>query len=50
MGSMRFIFPSDRISDDVIQRAYMSGYDRIPWPVQSIREDGQLCIQRPVRR
>ena len=48
MGLMRFIVPSDRISDDVIQRAYMSGYDRIPWLVKSSGEDGQLCMERSV--
>ena len=48
MGLMRFISPPDRISDDMIQRAYMSGYDRIPSLVKSSREDGQLCMKRQV--
>ena len=48
MGSMRFIFPPDRISDDLIQRAHMSGYDRVPWQVTPSREDCRLCMERPV--
>ena len=48
MGLMRFIFPADRISDDVIQRAHMSGYDRIPWLVKSSGEDGQLRMDRAI--
>ncbi len=48
MGLMRFISPSDRISDDVVQRAYMSGYDRVPWPINSSNEDGQLHLERQV--
>jgi len=48
MGLMRFISPPDRISEDVLQRVCMSGYDRIPWLVESSVEDGRLCMKRLV--
>jgi hypothetical protein len=46
MGSMRFIFPSDRITEDMAQRAYLSGFDRIPWQVSLRRTSGELVLER----
>ncbi len=37
MGLMRFIVsPPDRITDEIIEQAYLSGVDRIPWPVRTL--------------
>jgi len=46
MGLMRFIFPPDRISDETVEQAYLSGFDRIPWQVHVRREDGELILER----
>jgi hypothetical protein len=49
MGLMRFIVsPPDRITDEIIEQAYLSGVDRIPWPVRVRCEDGQLLLERSV--
>jgi hypothetical protein len=47
MGLMRFIFPADRITDDEVQRVYMSGYDRIPWLINTRLANGELILERP---
>lgn len=47
MGRMRFIVaPPDRVTDDLLQQVYLSGLDRIPWPVRAIRSDNELVIDR----
>ena len=49
MGLMRFIVsPPDRITDETIEQAYLSGMDRVPWPVRVRRENGQLLLERSV--
>jgi hypothetical protein len=46
MGLMRFISPPDRIDDETVEQAYLSGFDRIPWQVHVRRMDGELLLER----
>jgi len=47
MGVMRFIVsPPDRITPEMAQMAYMSGFDRIPWRGVGRLADGQLVFER----
>ena len=48
MGLMRFIAPSDRITDEAVEQAYLSGYDRIPWQTQVRLVEGELHLERAV--
>jgi hypothetical protein len=49
MGTMRFrVFPTERITEEMVQQAYLSGIDRISWPVRSSVEQGDLILQRSV--
>lgn len=48
MGMMRFIYPPDRITEQTAQQAYLSGYDKTPWPNQFALADGQLELTRSV--
>lgn len=47
MGLMRFISTPDRIADETVEQAYLSGFDRIPWQVRARRADGELLLERP---
>ncbi len=46
MGVMRFISPPDRISEQTVEQAYLSGFDRIPWQVRVRQSDGELLLER----
>ena len=48
MGLMRFqIHPPERITDEMVQQAYLSGIDRVAWPVRTSIENGMFsCIGR----
>ncbi len=47
MGMMRFrIFPTERITSETVQQAYLAGFDRTPWSVRTHIEDGVLSLQR----
>ena len=49
MGLMRFcIFPPSRVGDDTAQQAYLSGIDRIAWPVRARTAPGELTLERMV--
>ena len=49
MGQMRFIVsPPQRITEEVLQFAYMSGMDRTPWVVHAEAEEGELVLERDV--
>jgi hypothetical protein len=49
MGLMRFhIHPPERITDIMIRQAYLSGIDRVAWPVHTTFENGMLLMQRAV--
>ena len=49
MGLMRFhIFPPERITDEMVQQAYLSGIDRAAWPVRVSIENGMLLMHRSV--
>ncbi len=49
MGTMRFrVFPAERITAEMVQQAYLSGIDRISWPVRAGVEGGELVLQRSV--
>jgi hypothetical protein len=49
MGVMRFrVFPPERITEEMVQEAYLSGIDRISWPVRISVEGGELILQRSV--
>jgi len=47
MGLMRFnVYPTDRINQDVLDQAYLSGIDRTAWLVRVRQEDNQLLLER----
>jgi len=47
MGVMRFIVsPPDRIREDKVEQAYLTGFDRTPWVVRSRSEKDQVVIER----
>ena len=49
MGLMRFrVFPTQRITTDMVEQAYLSGMDRTCWPVESSVEDDELVLERSV--
>jgi hypothetical protein len=49
MGTMRFrVFPPERITAEMVQQAYLSGIDRVSWPVRVSVEGGELVLQRSV--
>ncbi len=49
MGLMRFhIQTPERITDEMVQQAYLSGIDRIAWPVRTTFENGMLTMHRSV--
>jgi hypothetical protein len=49
MGLMRFrVFPTERITEQMVQQAYLSGLDRMSWPVWGAVEGGELLLQRLV--
>jgi hypothetical protein len=49
MGTMRFrVFPTERITAELVQRAYLTGIDRVSWPVRASTEKGELILQRSV--
>jgi len=49
MGLMRFVVvPPERITEETLQQAYVSGVDRIAWQVDLRMEGGQLVVRRAV--
>jgi hypothetical protein len=47
MGLMRFIVaPPDRIKEEMIRQAYLSGIDRVPWHVRVRAQDNELWLER----
>ncbi len=49
MGLMRFaVTPPERISEDTVQQAYMSGIDRIAWQCRVRYSNGELALERSV--
>ena len=49
MGLMRFLVAApDRISEDLLRLAYLSGIDRTPWPVRTEVAEGVLNLEREV--
>jgi hypothetical protein len=49
MGTMRFrVFPTERITAEMVQGAYLSGIDRVSWPVRASVEGDQIVLQRSV--
>jgi len=49
MGVMRFhIHPVESITADMVQQAYLSGMDRVSWPVRASIEGEILALQRSV--
>ncbi len=49
MGVMRFrVYPPERITEEVVQQAYLSGIERTSWPVRTTIEGGDLLLQRSV--
>lgn len=47
MSVMRFVVhPADRLSPDAIQRAYLSGLDRVPYVGRAVPTDDGLRIER----
>jgi hypothetical protein len=49
MGLMRFqVYPRDRLAADVAQQAYLSGIDRVAWPVRRSIENSELYLLRSV--
>jgi hypothetical protein len=49
MGLMRFrVFPAERITAAMIEQAYLSGVDRMSWPVRAMVDQGDLVLRRSV--
>jgi hypothetical protein len=49
MGLMRFqVYPRDRLTEDLIEQAYLSGFDRVPWPVRNSIQNNEIFLQRAV--
>jgi len=49
MGLMRFHpYPPERITDEMVRQAYLSGIDRVGWPVRTTFENGMLLMHRAV--
>jgi len=49
MGTLRFrVFPPERITEEMVQQAYLSGIDRATWPVRVRVEGDELLLQRAV--
>jgi len=49
MGLMRFVVtPPERLTEAAVQQAYLSGIDRVAWPVRSTAVDGELQLRRAV--
>ena len=49
MGLMRFVVSEpERITEEALRKAYLSGIDRIAWKVEVGMESGQLAIRRTV--
>ena len=49
MGLTRFaVSPPDRITDEVLQQAYLAGMERVPWRVRVAREGVHLVLERNV--
>jgi hypothetical protein len=49
MGQMRFVVsPPDRMTEEVLHHAYMSGMDRTPWVVEIENIDAELVLEREV--
>ncbi|MGD0897959.1 MAG: endo-1,4-beta-xylanase [Thermoguttaceae bacterium] len=49
MGQISFLVtPPDRITDEVLQLAYLSGADRAPWPVRVENDGNLLTLERGV--
>jgi hypothetical protein len=49
MGTMRLrVFPTERITGEMVQQAYLSGIDRVSWPVRAEAREGELLLQRSV--
>lgn len=49
MGLMRFrVSPTQRITAEMVQYAYLSGMDRVSWPVQAGLHGDELRLQRSV--
>ncbi len=47
MGLMRFIVaPPERVTEAMVQQAYLSGMDRVPWHVRTRRQDNELWLER----
>jgi len=49
MGLMRFlVWPADRITEEMVDQAYLSGLDRIPWQTRAWAENQELLVERKV--
>lgn len=49
MGLMRFrVVPTERITEELVDQAYLSGIDRLAWPVRTTIEGEELHLRRSV--
>lgn len=49
MGQMQFLVsPAQRITEEVLQLAYLSGMDRMPWPVDVLADEDCITLERDV--
>ncbi len=46
MGLMRFVSPSGALPKELVEQAYLAGYDRIPWRVRVELVGNEALIQR----
>ncbi len=49
MGLMRFVVtPPERVTEEAVQQAYLSGIDRTSWPVETTLTGDELVLRRAV--
>ncbi len=46
MGLMRFVHPSGCLPKELVEQAYLAGYDRIPWRVRMQLVDDEIHVER----
>lgn len=50
MGQFRFLVPqAERLTPDLLQRAYLSGSDQIPWKTSLVWDGRELTVERDIR-
>jgi hypothetical protein len=49
MGQMRFLVtPAERITEEMLRQAHLTGLDRVSWQTRAVGKGGQLVVHRAV--